>query len=207
MADTGRLLFRGSILRVIALVTSVVTAFFLMPYIIHVLGDRWYGMWVLVGTLMGYYSLLDLGLGSAAHRFTAHALARGDHDEVNRVMSTSFALFLGIGVAAFLVSAVVASAAPWFLKDSAEIDVFRIVVIIGGVDIFVSFAIASFNGVVTAKFRFDLVSIIDLFASLTRSGPSVYRTRIWHCRACVDYTCCEYVSPGRGVHLGSEFIT
>ena len=76
--STGTLLVRGSALRVFTLVASVAVSFFLMPFLIHALGDRWYGMWALIGSITSYYALLDLGLTSAVNRFLTQAVARDD---------------------------------------------------------------------------------------------------------------------------------
>jgi len=46
-------------------------------FIIHSIGDRWYGLWVIVGTLMGYYGLLDFGLASASQRFITKSFYSG----------------------------------------------------------------------------------------------------------------------------------
>ncbi|HEX9812774.1 MAG TPA: hypothetical protein VGA88_11925, partial [Burkholderiales bacterium] len=81
----GGLLVRGSLLRVSLLFANVAVAFYLMPFIIHSIGDRWYGMWTLVGTFMGYYGFLDLGLSIATQRFLAGALGRDDSESVNQV--------------------------------------------------------------------------------------------------------------------------
>src|SRR5688500_12680513 len=81
--STGALLVRGSALRVLTLVASVAVSFFLMPFLIHALGDRWYGMWALIGSITSYYALLDLGLTSAVNRFLTRAIAREEETDAN----------------------------------------------------------------------------------------------------------------------------
>ena len=44
---------------------AAVTSFFLAPFIVHRLGDSAYGVWALIGSLVGYMGLLDLGVRSA----------------------------------------------------------------------------------------------------------------------------------------------
>lgn len=46
----------------IAFATSILTAFFLSPFIVHHLGDIAYGVWTLVISLISLLGLLDLGM-------------------------------------------------------------------------------------------------------------------------------------------------
>jgi O-antigen/teichoic acid export membrane protein len=128
VASTGALLVRGSALSVATLIAGVAVSFFLMPFLIHALGDRWYGLWALVGSITSYYTLLDLGLTSAVTRFLTQAIAREDKTNANAIVVTGLVIFGGIGVIALLASSAVALAAGWFLADQAEIALFRRVV-------------------------------------------------------------------------------
>ncbi len=48
--------------------TRTVTAFFLTPFIIWRIGVSDYGLWLLVVSVSGYFSLFDLGWGRAIVR-------------------------------------------------------------------------------------------------------------------------------------------
>ena len=62
-------LLSGTILRIFSLGLSVIIAFFMMPFMIHSLGDTQYGLWVIIGTITGYYGFLDFGLSPATARY------------------------------------------------------------------------------------------------------------------------------------------
>lgn len=55
-------ILRGSVLSVVSMALMTLLGFFLMPFVVHRLGDRVYGYWALVGTVLGYYDILDLGI-------------------------------------------------------------------------------------------------------------------------------------------------
>jgi O-antigen/teichoic acid export membrane protein len=173
-ASTGTLLVRGSVLRVLTLIASVTVGFFLMPFLIHALGDRRYGMWALIGSITSYYALLDLGLTSAVNRFLTRAIARGEETDANAVIVTVLAIFGGIGLTVLLVSTLVALGAGWLLEDPAEIAVFRQVVVILGADVALAFPFAVFNGLLVAHYRFDIVSATQLLALFARTVLIVY---------------------------------
>jgi O-antigen/teichoic acid export membrane protein len=64
---------------------SAVANFFVAPFIVHSLGDSGYGAWVLLGSLVGYLGLLDLGVRGAVMRFVSRLHAAGDHEGAGRV--------------------------------------------------------------------------------------------------------------------------
>ena len=66
----------GTALRIINIGATALVSIVMMPFIVRMLGDRMYGLWILVATFVGYYGLADLGLSSAVNRFMARA-ARG----------------------------------------------------------------------------------------------------------------------------------
>jgi O-antigen/teichoic acid export membrane protein len=145
-----------------------------MPFVIHSVGDRWYGMWTLVGTLMGYYGFFDFGLSVSVQRFIARAIGKADEAEVNRLLTTGFVLFLALGLAVLLVTAVIAVMAPQILKDPEEIRIFRIVILMLGLNVAVSFATAPVNGLLTGHMRYDFSTGIELAKLVLRTALIVY---------------------------------
>ena len=71
--------------------TSIVTGFWLSPFIIRKLGDEAFGIWSLVFAFLEYYWLLDLGFRSATLKYAAHYRATGEDDKVNEVVNTGLA--------------------------------------------------------------------------------------------------------------------
>ena len=106
--DAGKNLVRSSFARVFSTVAKIGVAFFLMPFLVGEFGDRWYGIWTIIAGLATYYYLLDFGLSIATSRFGSAALAKNDHDELNKVLSTAFTLFIGLGLLVVLASGVLA---------------------------------------------------------------------------------------------------
>jgi O-antigen/teichoic acid export membrane protein len=177
MSMRNALLLRGSLLRTVVLIANIAVSFFLMPLIVHAVGDRWYGMWTLVGTLIGYYGYFDFGMSVAVQRFVARAIGRGDETEVNRLLTTALVLFTGLAILALLFSTIVALVAPQFLVDAAEIRVFRIVVMILGLNVAVSFIAAPVNGLFAGHMRFDAATTVQLVMLIVRAALIVWFMR------------------------------
>jgi O-antigen/teichoic acid export membrane protein len=173
-------LIRNSILRVLNLIAAVIVSFFMMPFMIRSMGDRWYGLWVLVGTFVGYYALLDLGLLSAIQRYISRALANEDHREVNYIFNTSLTLFAGAGAASALASVVVALFGSHFIHDPADLHVFRTVMIVCGLSLGLSFPLRAFQGFLGANLRYDFIMSVGLGEMAIRSLLIVYFFRRGH---------------------------
>ncbi len=66
----------------------------LTPYIIRTLGTSQYGIYTLVGALIPYFTLLDLGLSRTVTRYVAHYRAVGDRDSEQRFIATAVRLYI-----------------------------------------------------------------------------------------------------------------
>ena len=67
-ADDSRVhrrLTLNSISNVARFIFLMVVAFFLTPFIVRVLGDSIYGFWVLLMSILGYASILEMGVQPA----------------------------------------------------------------------------------------------------------------------------------------------
>lgn len=172
----ARLLVTGSALRTIALGVNVVSTFILMPFLVDALGMRWYGMWSLVNSVVGYYILLDFGLSIAAQRFMTLALANKDEAGANRVFSTALALSGGVALLIILVSVGVAAASAQgvFFKDPAEAQTFALVVLLMGVTFALGLPFNVVTGAISARLRYDLLSHIEIAIAILRVGLVLY---------------------------------
>ncbi len=81
---------------------NVIVAFVMSPVYINALGNRDYGIWELVMSVIGYMGLLDLGIGPALMRFVSVADGKQDRGDLQQTMSTAFVFFIAVGAVAVL---------------------------------------------------------------------------------------------------------
>lgn len=170
LGSIGRKLLSGSALRIGNLIGAALASFFLMPLIVHHLGDRVYGFWSLASAFIGYYNLLDLGLSSAVSQYMCIAIGRKDETECRTVFNTALALQLLVGLAALIVTAALAIATPWFCHEPSNVPIFRKVIIILGVNAALGFPARVYWAVLESEFRFDLQSWLSLMNLAIRTG-------------------------------------
>ena len=83
-----------------------------IPTLTRYLGEARFGLLALMWTIIGYFSLLDLGLGRATTKFVAEALGAGDAPHARRVAGFTAAGQTALGVLGGLV---LAAAGPWLV--------------------------------------------------------------------------------------------
>ena len=165
----SRLAFHSSALRVVSLATTTFVGFFLLPFIVHHLGDRIYGFWALIAAVLGYYGLLDLGIGTAVQYHVAKALGDKDDDAISAVISTSFYAFAALGLISFLVSLVIVAVSPLIVHSHEDLFTFRIVLLMLGMGTAVGFPGRAFVGAISAHLRFDLISSAGIVILIIRT--------------------------------------
>ncbi len=144
------------------------------PFLVHGLGTEAYGVYALVLTLVGYFAFLDLGLGVATIRFVAQALARGELDSVERLLRTSLAAYLVLGVLGGLVVAGLASALVGLLDVSLGLrDVAVTALVVAGLGLAVNMPLAVFGAVPAALQRIDLANAITISSATLGLGGAV----------------------------------
>ncbi|MGA9041490.1 MAG: oligosaccharide flippase family protein [Terriglobales bacterium] len=165
-----RIVLLGSALSVVSVVVTTVVGFFLMPFLVHGLGDRMYGYWALVGAVLGFYGILDLGISPAVAFQLAKAIGKGDGESPNRTLSTAVVAFSVLGLIALAITAVVAACCQWFIANPADVGVFRAVLVIMGLGFALGFPGRAFMGGVYAHLRNDLIALVAILGLILRTS-------------------------------------
>ncbi len=170
MVSAAPQLTRASAFRVLSFFVTTAVSLLMMPFIVHTLGDRMYGLWALVGTLLGYYGLLDFGLTPAVCQHIAAALGRGDQEACNGVVAASLRFFLAVGVLVLLLSGTAAVCTSWFSGRASDAALFSQLILILGVSTALSFPSRVFTGFLIAHLRYDLMVGAELVALAMRTS-------------------------------------
>jgi O-antigen/teichoic acid export membrane protein len=142
---------------------SIVIAFVVSPITIHNLGDSRYGAWSLVGELIGYYGLLDLGLRGALTYYVARLTAREKLDELNSYISTAFWVLVGCGTLAAIAGVAFAGIFPHlFTVDPSILPEVRTAILIMSLLIALGLPMNTFSAILVGHQRFDLVNGVEI---------------------------------------------
>src|SRR5690554_7401041 len=70
---------------VLVMFVKLVITFIMTPVFVHNLGKYDYGLWEMIGAVIGYMGILDLGLRPAISRYAARHLAEKDETALQSV--------------------------------------------------------------------------------------------------------------------------
>jgi O-antigen/teichoic acid export membrane protein len=149
---------------------TMASSFVVTPHLIRKMGNEGYGIWVLVGSLISYLLLLDLGVKTSVGRLVAQERAKGDLAGVNAVVSTSMTFQCGVALAALLLTALaelaffkIFTVGPEYTTDT------RIAVMLIGMALAISYPAFVFDGILWGYSRFDIQNLVGIPTTLLQA--------------------------------------
>jgi len=142
----------------------------MMPFLIHELGDHWYGIWTVVGSLAAAYHLFDMGMASAVTRYVSRAFGTNDERQANVTINTALAIYIAIAFVIILVSIGASVVSRGFIESESDKDIIQWLVLIIGVSVALEFPFNALAGVANAKLRFHQVALVRIAMTLLGAG-------------------------------------
>nr|WP_299343581.1 oligosaccharide flippase family protein [Allomuricauda sp.] len=97
---------KGALLNYTTIVVTNVVGLLLTPFIIKSLGDEEFGLYTLIGSFVGYISILDFGLGNAIVRFVAKYRAEKDRKGEENFLATTMLIYSIISLIVLLIGSI-----------------------------------------------------------------------------------------------------
>lgn len=149
---------------------TILIAFFVSPIIVHSLGNDNYGIWILIVSITGYFTVLDFGINTAIVRFISMYTAQKNEQKANEIYCTSFAFFFVISFITILGTALFA----FFFKDIFNIESLSksylyFVFFVVGTDLAFSLLFSVFLGTLTAMQQFTKINVISIASTLIKN--------------------------------------
>jgi O-antigen/teichoic acid export membrane protein len=158
-----------------AVLFGMAITFVLSPFLVHHLGDARYGLWGVIGSIIGYLGLLDLGIRVGVTRFVARHEATGDREAANRLVSTALGLFGVIGLIAVVGGTLISLNLQRFAQTPSNyVHEASIAVFIASITMGVSLVSGVYGAVIGGLQRFDLLNTIDLTGETLRAAAMFY---------------------------------
>lgn len=153
----------------VAMGTTIVAGFLMSPFLVRHLGDSAYGVWILIGSLVGYLGLLDLGITQSIVKYIAEHRARGDQRAINRVVTGGIAFYSLMGLVSLGVSFAVAFRFNSIFNTGLHENTALKVAILAGLNLAVSFPATVYVGVLRGYQRYDVDSVVTSITIIVRS--------------------------------------
>lgn len=152
------------------LIVTALIAFFTSPILVSSLGNEIYGLWTLLISITGYFTILDFGVNAAIVRFISMNIASKDYDQAQRVYSSSLALFFFISC--FILA--LASVFGFFIPDIFNIgnitrSYLYIVFMVSSLDFAFGLICSAFLGSLTGLQEFKFINSTSILLNILKS--------------------------------------
>ena len=166
--------FRNSSLEMASKVVGVAAGIFLSPYLIHSLTKETYGLWVLIGSVVGYFGFTDFGVRIATGRLVAYYRARQDAAKVNHTINTSLALLTASGLVVTLLTFLLSPHFGRLFHIGPTVPHIPAAVFLCGFAVAVGLPLTVFEGCLAGYERYDLINIVEIFMTIGRVGLTIW---------------------------------
>lgn len=148
-----------------------IIALLMVPFLLKQLGTNGYGLIGLLGVLLSFSQVADLGLRQALGRELAEHFARKDEKGFNELANTALLLYCIIAILLAFICWTFSSLFVEFFKIPQEMRAVATLAIqiYGCVSILLSFITPVFMAGLTSNHRFDLVNSIQIVGSILSS--------------------------------------
>jgi len=102
----------------VLLVVNMCVTFIMTPVLIKNMGDHDYGIFALAVSIVGYMSILDLGLSPAISRFISKFSSEKNHESTQAYFTVALKLLTAIGVLAAIIMLIVYLISPQLLAPA-----------------------------------------------------------------------------------------
>jgi len=154
---------------------TLLTLFFLSPFVVHTLGKVEYGIWSLLTVLTGYMGIFDLGVRASTGRYVILYHGRQDHERVDETIRTSLTFFSLAGLLVVAAGFAIGIGFPTFFPSSPKAyhTLVAVLLPILALNIWASMMGAVFSSLLAAHDRFDLARGLDLCVLVVRTAGTV----------------------------------
>jgi O-antigen/teichoic acid export membrane protein len=136
----------------------VVSGLLVTPILISYFGKEGYGVWVLVGSIVGYFGLLDLGVSNSVSRFIAKYDAREDKEGLARVITNSIFLSVLSAFSTICITLIIFPYVADFFNLSGKYHkIVSLIILITGAGVAISLPLRIGQGIFQGIHRFDVV--------------------------------------------------
>ena len=157
----------GALITYISNVCNIIISVSITPIILKLVGQAEYGLYSLIYSIMGYFSVLDFGFGNAMIRYVSKCKAEKKDDK--NINSLFLIIYSIIGILTLLVGAIVyvnlenIFGASLSESELQKASVMMIIFLIGTA---ISFPLSIFDSYVLANEKFIFLKIINLMRIL-----------------------------------------
>ncbi len=169
MMDQKSRLILNSFINISTNFFSTGIRFFLVPFILGVIGRELYGIWIILGSFFAYANVLQLGLNSSVTRIVPFMLARKDISELNVRINTVVVYFSFLAFLLLIITLIAYHYfSSWFSITTEFQKSTQIVILIIGFSQVICFPLLAYAGILSGMQRYELPSVLNISSDIVR---------------------------------------
>jgi len=149
----------------IVLVINTVIGFLLTPVILSHIGKDGYGLWALVSSVVCYYGLLRMGVGSAIMRYVSLNDGRRDATAVNGTFSTAMWIYIAVAIVLIILSFAISKPLAGYFDQGED---FRVLLVYLGIASALNCPSAVLEATLRSRERFVAANIVMTVITIIR---------------------------------------
>ncbi|HEX2919641.1 MAG TPA: oligosaccharide flippase family protein [Bacteroidales bacterium] len=148
---------------------AMLVNFLIVPLSLSYIGKVEYGVWLVISSIIYWFSFFDIGLGNGLRNKLAEALALNDLKKARIYITSTFALITGIAITLFIAFTVAAQFISWnkVLNIDTIPNEYLLKIVIGVFAFFcLGFVSSTMNNILQAKQQYATTYIINIATQL-----------------------------------------
>lgn len=146
---------------------TIVSGLLLTPIIVDSLGTEQYGVWAVIGAVLAFIGLLDLGIAPSVIRFSAEQRGRKRPEETGTLASTALGIYFGI----FVVAVAITLGLAWALPSVVDIPVryveaAQLALVLVMLGFAFRFPLGLFTSLLAGQQRYDVLNFAGLLSTV-----------------------------------------
>ena len=174
MVSIKKKIVKNTIANTLLKISQYIIGFMLFPFIITYVGVEDYGIYLLVGAFIGYFGLLDLGIGSALVKYVAQYTTKDDKKTINEMVNSSFLFYLGIGIVVCISVLIVGTFfIEFFSVEGDQLNKARFISYLVAIGALTSWPMRSFGTILHGLQRYDIDVAIQFIVAIINAVVTV----------------------------------
>jgi len=161
----------GALLGYISLIVSTLANILLTPFMLYHLGASDYGLYMLIGSFVGYLAIFDFGIGNAVVRYVAKYRAENKKREEENFLALSLIFYCLLSILVLIIGTIIFFNFHRIFGRSltpGEVETGKIMFAITVANLVLTFPLSLFSSIMSGYERFILPRLLNILRVFVR---------------------------------------
>ena len=177
--DGNKRIALNSVIIFLRLCVVTVISILVSRYVLQALGVSDYGLFNVVGGLVGLLNVVNTAMMSTTYRYIAFELGKGEEGNLNKVFNTSRAIHLSLGLLILVLGFTVGE---WYVLNylnvaEGKMPDAQFVFVVTIITTFISTVFVPYKGLLVAYEKFSIAAVLEIASHVFKLCAVIYLTK------------------------------